>query len=449
MDRLEKSCIMHRSIFKQYKDFYQIPKTILQPGEEPPKYKPTSLVFAIFGGYLQSQVKCSSCNYESNTYDPYTDLSLCINKVSSIEKSLSKFCEKEILDHDNQYKCSKCKKKVRAQKQLTIYQAPNVLMLQLKRFDPFGRKIVKPVKYNEVLNLDPYITKESPSSTKKNIYNLYGVVLHYGNSIRSGHYTTIVKSSNGTWLSIDDEEVITISKSKVLDAMSEAYLLFYCRKEDNVSNSRSTNATEKPVQKEKAKEVLNMSKNYNDLLKNINEKNINEKPPANNGKEEAESKKTTIPQQDKMDVEKMTIERKKSSKNVVRELTKHEKNDEIKSKLMYGGHNVKSWDEEPLPDEDKNKLNEIQSKQLEHLEQYQNSIKKRKRDELDIEYDRGKLKKVKKKDKSEKNGENVNYFQLLHEEIVKGNGEKMIKKAKRARKLKQKKKMFKLRKKNK
>ena len=36
----------------------------------------TSIVHRLFGGYYRSQVKCCTCQYESNTYDCFLDLSL-------------------------------------------------------------------------------------------------------------------------------------------------------------------------------------------------------------------------------------------------------------------------------------------------------------------------------------------------------------------------------------
>lgn len=54
----------------------------------------------------------------------------------------------EVLDGANKYKCSKEKKPVRAIKRMTVHAAPNVLVLQLKRFEfsMSGHKISKKVK---------------------------------------------------------------------------------------------------------------------------------------------------------------------------------------------------------------------------------------------------------------------------------------------------------------
>lgn len=86
------------------------------------RVKETSVIHRIFGGYLQSQVKCLECNTESNRYDPFLDLSLEIFHCNTVEKALSHFTASETLDGDNKYRCSKCNVKVKARKKLSIYQ---------------------------------------------------------------------------------------------------------------------------------------------------------------------------------------------------------------------------------------------------------------------------------------------------------------------------------------
>ena len=51
-----------------------------------------------------------------------------------------------------------------ATKRFTIFQAPNVLTVQLKRFDfmgSFGGKITKFIEYPEKISLKPYMSKRS------------------------------------------------------------------------------------------------------------------------------------------------------------------------------------------------------------------------------------------------------------------------------------------------
>lgn len=100
------------------------------------------------------QVKCTECGHESNTHDVFLDLSLEINKASSVGKALQRFTTSEYLDGPNKYICPKQKKKVRAAKCMTIDQAPAVLVVQLKRFEfsMFGHKINKKVSLSHTLH---------------------------------------------------------------------------------------------------------------------------------------------------------------------------------------------------------------------------------------------------------------------------------------------------------
>ena len=226
-----------------------------------PRLDETTFIHRVFGGYLRSQVRCTKCNYRSNTYDPFLDLSLEVSKKSchsmyvsvlgSLSSSLplspalhsidaiSEFTRKETLDSENRWQCSGCKKRVRATKQLTVFRPPLSLCIQLKRFtfggSPFGfmggrggKKISKPIDFPETLRL-PLSDGRSCS------YSLTGIVIHVGGSAHSGHYTACVKrpgsaNGDGSWFHMDDSFVQGVSQRSVLK-QNDAYLLFYCRQE--------------------------------------------------------------------------------------------------------------------------------------------------------------------------------------------------------------------------
>ena len=67
--------------------------------------KETTVVHRIFGGYFRSQVRCGMCAGESNTYDPFLDLSLEVAGCSSLHRALRHFTGAEILDKSNMYLC--------------------------------------------------------------------------------------------------------------------------------------------------------------------------------------------------------------------------------------------------------------------------------------------------------------------------------------------------------
>ena len=67
----------------------------------------SSVVKEIFGGALQSQVKCLSCGNESNKVDEIMDISLDVLLSNSLRDAFQKFFQFEVLDGNNKYKCDK------------------------------------------------------------------------------------------------------------------------------------------------------------------------------------------------------------------------------------------------------------------------------------------------------------------------------------------------------
>lgn len=101
------------------------------------------------------------CSYCSNTFDPFLDLSLEIDKADSLHKALRHFTAIEQLDGgERHYQCQRCKQKVIALKQLTVHRAPYVLTIHLKRFGSYvpGEKIDKKVEFGPTLDFKPFVS---------------------------------------------------------------------------------------------------------------------------------------------------------------------------------------------------------------------------------------------------------------------------------------------------
>lgn len=163
-------------------------------------------IHQIFGGRLRSQLRCHGCKATSNTYQALLDLSVDLHKASTIDDALRNFIAVDPIDG---YKCEKCKKTVRAGKQMMIEEPPAVLNLHLKRFtfDMMSgrmRKVSTRIRYPEVLDLAPFVSGQKEKSLK---YRLYGVLVHMGSTCGSGHYYAYVKSSDNRWYCMDDEDV--------------------------------------------------------------------------------------------------------------------------------------------------------------------------------------------------------------------------------------------------
>ncbi|KAG0629689.1 hypothetical protein M758_1G122600 [Ceratodon purpureus] len=190
------------------------------------KEEPNTVVKEIFGGLLQSQVKCLSCNTESNKLDDIMDLSLDIVRLGSLSEALCRFFQPEVLDGENKYRCDQCKKLSPARKQMSVYRAPNVLVIQMKRFENiYGGKIDRHVHFEERLCLAGYMCRAGKDARPE--YSLYGVVVHSGSSQDSGHYYAYVKEAGGRWYCCDDASVSQVNAQTVL--AEKAYMLFYVR----------------------------------------------------------------------------------------------------------------------------------------------------------------------------------------------------------------------------
>ncbi|XP_038690735.1 ubiquitin carboxyl-terminal hydrolase 25 isoform X2 [Tripterygium wilfordii] len=186
----------------------------------------TTIVKEIFGGTLQSQLKCLSCGNESNKVDEIMDISLDVLHSNSLKDAMQKFFQPEILDGSNKYKCENCKKLVAAKKQMSILQAPNILVIQLKRFEGiYGGKIDKLIAFEEVLVLSSFMCKTSQDPEPK--YNLFGTIVHSGFSPESGHYYAYIKDAMGRWYCCNDSYVTVSTLQEVRS--EKVYVLFFTR----------------------------------------------------------------------------------------------------------------------------------------------------------------------------------------------------------------------------
>ena len=188
----------------------------------------TTMIHRICGGYYRSQLKCPDCGFTSPTYDPFLDLSLDITTSNTLDDAIRKFCSTEILSRENRWTCSGCKKKVKAEKSMSIYRPSVTLTVQLKRFKfnalGFGGgKISKKLAFPLKLQLPL-------SDSRKCNYELTGLVVHAGGSCNSGHYYSYIKAPNGAWFLCDDSHTRQVQLDEVL-GRKDAYLLFYSREE--------------------------------------------------------------------------------------------------------------------------------------------------------------------------------------------------------------------------
>ena len=147
------------------------------------------------------------------------------NNIDLIE-CFNIYTGKENLDGENQFFNDKTKQKEDATREILFWTLPDILVLDLKRFNNNNRKNTALVNFPITdLNLNHYIKGYNKNTY---IYDLYGICNHSG-GVMGGHYTAYVKNANGKWYHFNDTDVAEVIN---LDSMitQKAYSFFYRKK---------------------------------------------------------------------------------------------------------------------------------------------------------------------------------------------------------------------------
>jgi hypothetical protein len=243
-------------------------------------FEPQTIVSSAFGGLLESHVHCLSCGKDFYKDDECFDLPIQISNdgveeatgtpqlpsragwVSRLfgsvgnylgffenpiplEDCLSSFFKVELLTGEERYQCDHCKRLTDGEKQFRIKYAPEVLVIQLKRFrydSYFSSKVRTPVIFPEnELDLRPYMKHPS----KQDLYDLTGIIVHLG-SVSSGHYLAYVRSwVDDEWYEMNDDLIKSVSWEEV--AQKEAYILIYRRQHRRLGFSLTALAPEEEI----------------------------------------------------------------------------------------------------------------------------------------------------------------------------------------------------------
>lgn len=191
--------------------------------------KEYSEIIKIFYGIHVSVIS----SFENNTSlsyraEPFSVLSLSIPEKEgqiSIYDCFDLYCKNEILDGSNEWYNENTKKKQKVIRNIIFWNLPDILIIDIKRWNNNGKKI------NKIIN----IPVENADFTKyikgynahTYIYNLYGVCNHSGSSM-GGHYTAYIKNANNKWYNCNDTIIQEIDKDKLIS--DKSYCFFYRKK---------------------------------------------------------------------------------------------------------------------------------------------------------------------------------------------------------------------------
>jgi ubiquitin C-terminal hydrolase len=165
------------------------------------------------------------------TPEPFFMIDLPIpsdNKSPSLIDCLNLYVEGETLEGENAWYNEATKQKENIRKSIKFWSFPNILVIDLKRFNARNQKNQILVTFPFDLDLSEYVIGYKKKSF---VYELYGVCNHSGGPM-GGHYTSYVKNANGKWYHFNDTSVSEVSIINSI-VSPKAYCLFYRKKTIN------------------------------------------------------------------------------------------------------------------------------------------------------------------------------------------------------------------------
>ena len=188
-----------------------------------------SEILNIFYGISVTQIKdFNTGEVLSRRCESFSILSLSLPSTGSnttIFDCLDLYSEDEEMVGDNAWFNDKTNHKQNIKKNLVFWNLPNVLIIDLKRFNNSNRKIqlLVTTPFDNV-DFSRYVKGYNPASY---IYELFGTGNHSG-GVHGGHYTANIKNTNSKWYTFNDTLVTEIDESKVIN--QHTYCLFYRKK---------------------------------------------------------------------------------------------------------------------------------------------------------------------------------------------------------------------------
>lgn len=209
-----------RQIFEQ-QDVQELSRILMEKLET--RMKGTEAENALpnmFVGKMKTYLRCINVEYESSRIEDFWDLQLNVSGCKSVDDSFKNYVEVETLEGDNKYAAEGYGLQD-AKKGVIFESFPNVLHLQLKRFEyDFQRDAMMKVndryEFPEVWDASPYLD-DTADKSEPYIYHLHGVLVHSGD-LNAGHYYAFLKpEKGGDFFRFDDDRVTRATKREAID----------------------------------------------------------------------------------------------------------------------------------------------------------------------------------------------------------------------------------------
>lgn len=162
------------------------------------------LIDNFYTGKTANLFSCHDCKQTKKVEENFYSLTLEVKSAKNLAESFGRFILGELI---SDYKCDFCGKKADVSKRTRISQAPQNLILHLKRIDFnmdtfINEKITNKHEFPTAFNLYPYSLdyyqkEQLPDPPAKDNpdyqYDLTGIICHIGNA-EMGHYISYIKN---------------------------------------------------------------------------------------------------------------------------------------------------------------------------------------------------------------------------------------------------------------
>jgi len=210
-----------RHIFEQ-QDVQELSRKLMEHMEAKMKGTEYEKVLPqMFSGKIKTYISCINVPYESSRVEDFWDVQLNVSGNKNLLESFQDYINVEKLDGENQYFAGEEYKLQDANKGVIFMSFPDVLHLQLKRFEydiqrDTMMKINDRYEFPEEFDAASYLDKDADRSESWE-YQLHGVLVHSGD-LNAGHYYAFLKpNKDGWWYKYDDDKVTKATKREVLE----------------------------------------------------------------------------------------------------------------------------------------------------------------------------------------------------------------------------------------
>ncbi|KAH7318703.1 hypothetical protein B0I35DRAFT_353900 [Stachybotrys elegans] len=210
-----------RHIFEQ-QDVQELSRKLMERMEEKMKgTKAQNVLPELFSGKVKTYISCINVDYESGPTEDFWDIQLTVSGKKSLLESFDDYIQVEKMDGENQYFAGEQYGLQDANKGVIFKTFPDVLHLQLKRFEydiqrDMLMKINDRYEFPDVFDATPYLVDDVDKSEPWT-YQLHGVLVHSGD-FNAGHYYAFIKPSRDGWFyKFDDDKVTKATAREVLE----------------------------------------------------------------------------------------------------------------------------------------------------------------------------------------------------------------------------------------